>query len=452
MAYNGSGVFSRLYSWATDKANNIVVTASRMDDEMNGFADGLTNAICRDGQTTITANIPFNSKKLTGLADGTAATDSINVGQVQNNVFGYWGTTGGAADAYTLAPSPTITAYAATQNFTAKIHATNTTTTPYLQISGIANPASTAVIKKINQSGSEIAVEPGDLVAGGIYTFQRNSSNNAWILLQPPIASLTNQGISYLQKPIILSNNVGNPNTHIDFSGGVFQFSDGTGQAVSTAMTKMLQSSGSWSAGAAGNMLLTGARANSSTYHLFAIHNPTTGVSDYGALLGVAGTAPDPTASLPSGYTKFKRVGSILTDGSGNIRPFTQRSKTFEFTTPVLELDASGSNGSALQNTSLPAGIVVNGHFTIGLDLASGSSVGNYYASVQNADQNFIPSGSGARGYTVNVFKSASATAVASVACYAFSNTSRQIRLMQAGAGTLCNITFITHGWDDILL
>lgn len=59
--YNGSGVFSRLYNWVTDKGNSVAVTASRMDGEMDGFATGLSTAICKDGQTTTTARIPFAS-------------------------------------------------------------------------------------------------------------------------------------------------------------------------------------------------------------------------------------------------------------------------------------------------------------------------------------------------------------------------------------------------------
>lgn len=78
MAFNGSGTFARLYSWVTDKANAINVKADRMDAEMDGFATGLTNTICRDGQSTITANIPFNNKKITGLADASSDTDALN--------------------------------------------------------------------------------------------------------------------------------------------------------------------------------------------------------------------------------------------------------------------------------------------------------------------------------------------------------------------------------------
>ena len=219
MAFNGSGTFNRIYNWVTDKANGFKITASRMDGEFDGIATGLSNCITKDGQTTLTANIPFSTYKLTGLGSGTARTDAINVGQVQDNQFLYLGTTSGSADAYTLTPSPAITAYTATQQFTAKISATNLTTTPYLQVSAIANPTTTAVIKKLSATKTEIAVEASDLLINGIYDFKRNSANDAWIVLNPEKAfydltngvkaTTTNQGVAYLtpNKNVIINGN-----------------------------------------------------------------------------------------------------------------------------------------------------------------------------------------------------------------------------------------------------
>ena len=199
MPFNGSGTFTRVYNWVIDKANGINITASRMDADTDDIANGLSQCINKDGQTTLTANIPFNNYKITGLSNGSERNHSINVGQVQDNQFLYLGTTSGSADAYTLAPSPAITAYTATQQFTAKINATNLTTTPYLQLSAIANPTTTAVIKKLSATKTEIAVAIGDLVANGIYTFQRNSANNAWIVLElSNPATTTTQGVAYL--------------------------------------------------------------------------------------------------------------------------------------------------------------------------------------------------------------------------------------------------------------
>lgn len=187
------------------------------------------------------------------------------------------------------------------------------------------------------------------------------------------LATTTTQGISYLNNPITIANNVTTPNTDIDFSGGVFQFSDGTGQAVAPALTKRLQSSGAWSAGAGGNLLTTGARANSSTYHLYAIYNPTTLAVDYMALLGVAGTAPDPTSALPSGYTKFALRASIITDSSGNIRTgkykFFNGGYDFIYNTKVADATLVSLTTTKVSLTvSVPAGIKVKGSFNVLVD------------------------------------------------------------------------------------
>jgi len=198
-------------------------------------------------------------------------------------------------------------------------------------------------------------------------------------------ATTTTQGITYLNNPITIANNATTPNTDIDFSGGVFKFSDGSGQEVASALTKRLQSSGAWSAGAGGNMLLSGARANSSDYHLFAIYNPSTGVSDYGALLGVAGTAPNPTSVLPSGYTKFEYEGTVHTDSSGNILRFTQTMQHFVFQTVINSINgASQSAGSeTLRTIRTPLGIKTKVRGSI---LGVASSAGSAHLKAYDAD------------------------------------------------------------------
>ena len=78
MAFNGSGVFNRLYNWVNDRNAGTKISATRMDAEMDGMATGLSNCITKDGQTTITAAIPFNNQKITGLADASASQDALN--------------------------------------------------------------------------------------------------------------------------------------------------------------------------------------------------------------------------------------------------------------------------------------------------------------------------------------------------------------------------------------
>ena len=114
MARNGSGTYSNPYP---NFVSGTVISSTEVDANNSDVATALTQSIAVDGQTTVTANLPMNANKFTGLAVGAAATDSLSLGQAQAEAFIWCGTAGGTADAITLAPSPAITAYAAGQRF-----------------------------------------------------------------------------------------------------------------------------------------------------------------------------------------------------------------------------------------------------------------------------------------------------------------------------------------------
>jgi hypothetical protein len=84
MAYDGAGTFNLVYNWEADRDAGIAISAPRMDAQEADIATGLSTAITKDGQTTITANIPMNAHKITGLANGTLVQDAATVGQVQS--------------------------------------------------------------------------------------------------------------------------------------------------------------------------------------------------------------------------------------------------------------------------------------------------------------------------------------------------------------------------------
>lgn len=69
MPFDGFGTFLRLRSWIVDATNSVKIRADFHDDEDNNFADGLSHCITKDGQTAITQNIPFNSRRIISLAD-----------------------------------------------------------------------------------------------------------------------------------------------------------------------------------------------------------------------------------------------------------------------------------------------------------------------------------------------------------------------------------------------
>lgn len=82
MAWSGAGVFARLYNWVQDRDNSIKILASRMDAEFDNFKGGLENCLTRTGETPPTAALAMNAQKITGLANGAAATDACAYGQL----------------------------------------------------------------------------------------------------------------------------------------------------------------------------------------------------------------------------------------------------------------------------------------------------------------------------------------------------------------------------------
>ena len=77
MSYDGSGVYSLTYTWATEAASP-PIAISKLDTEMAGIAAGLSLAILRNGNGKPTANIDWNAQKITNLGNATADGDALN--------------------------------------------------------------------------------------------------------------------------------------------------------------------------------------------------------------------------------------------------------------------------------------------------------------------------------------------------------------------------------------
>lgn len=80
MAYDGNGTFNLIVG--NPIASGSVSNSTLFNNTNQDLANGLTNALTRDGQAPPTANIPMGSFKFTGLAAGTTAGDSVRYEQV----------------------------------------------------------------------------------------------------------------------------------------------------------------------------------------------------------------------------------------------------------------------------------------------------------------------------------------------------------------------------------
>ena len=163
--------------------------------------------------------------------------------------------------------------------------------------------------KSLVKSDGSTALTTGDIPANTEVEFVYNGTNFVQSIGRTP-ATTTTQGIAFLSNPITIAIN---GTTQMDIGAGIVNYDNGSGQLLCQAITKTLQSSGSWTAGTNQNGLDTGARANSTWYNIFEIVKNSDNTSDI--LYSLSRTAP----TVPSGYTLVAWIGAIRTDASGNI-------------------------------------------------------------------------------------------------------------------------------------
>ena len=84
MPFDSNGVFSRVMNWTQDQQDGIAIECGRHDDEDDNFANGFNNCFCRDGRAAATGNFNLGNHKIQNLAAGTATTDAVNKGQIDN--------------------------------------------------------------------------------------------------------------------------------------------------------------------------------------------------------------------------------------------------------------------------------------------------------------------------------------------------------------------------------
>lgn len=241
-----------------------------------------------------------------------------------------------------------------------------------------------------------------------------------------------------------LSNDAGTPNTVIDVAAGVCMSDDVTTMMTLAAFTKNANSTwvvgtGNGSADGAASYTTLGA---STWYHVFVIERTDTGVVDI--LTSKSATAP----TLPTNYTKQRRIGSFKTNASSQIIKFKQDGDLFQWDATVADVNSvNGTNpGTAAVTRTLttPLGVRCEALVQVGFSAttpATDNPAGILISDLSISDQ--APSVGNATivGYSQlnNFFAPARV----------MTNTSSQVRsrLQISTAGTVLSIN--TTGWVD---
>jgi len=156
LSYNGSGTF-QINTAGQPVVAGTVISSTAFNSLTADLANGLSTAITKDGQTTVTNNIPMSGFKITGLGAATVGTDAARYSQIQGGTDKLITVTG--TDTLTGSLVPALTAYAAGNQFSFVVANTNTGAVT-INIDG--NGA-----KSITRTGST-ALVAGDMVAGQV--------------------------------------------------------------------------------------------------------------------------------------------------------------------------------------------------------------------------------------------------------------------------------------------
>ncbi len=165
-----------------------------------------------------------------------------------------------------------------------------------------------------------------------------------------------------------------------------------------------------------------------------------TGVVD--VLLSTSATAP----TLPTNYTKQRRIGSIKTDAGPNIISFFQNGDTFLWSTmPALDVNTTLSSTAASATVQTPLGVRTEGIFNV--EFTSGTGTLAWLLSSLDIADTAPGFGASPLGtFSVNLGTAASAIGAQA---RVWTNTSAQIRHRGNATDGASNIRLQTIGWVD---
>lgn len=235
------------------------------------------------------------------------------------------------------------------------------------------------------------------------------------------------------KRGLTISNNAVDSVNDIDIAAGyAMDASDTVKLAIGAVLTKRLDAA--WAVGSGNGGLFSGAKANSTWYHVFLIRKDADGSIDVGFDTSIT------AANKPDGYSSYRRLGSIVTDAAGTIRPFNQFLNLFLFKTPVLDMSAVAiSTVSTNYTISTPPGIKCLAKLFLTLN---GNESGIYVRDPDAAD--LAPAFP--NNLNFGVYSSGTTETVAGELSIV-TNTASQFAIRRDS--TACNLTASTHGWTD---
>jgi hypothetical protein len=191
-------------------------------------------------------------------------------------------------------------------------------------------------------------------------------------------------------------------------------------------------------AGSGNGALDTGSTIPAAAWlHVFLIMRTDTGVVD--VLVSQSATAP----TLPTNYTKKRRIGSIKTASSA-ILAFTQLGDEFLWQTLVIDVNTSSITASTSYTINVPTGLKVVAHLTF----VCSSAANNTMQSVISSPDQLLTAWNNPGGQqSISAMNSGTLVQNGIADFYVRTNTSGQINVASSATGG--TVVVITRGWVD---
>lgn len=245
--------------------------------------------------------------------------------------------------------------------------------------------------------------------------------------------------VSGQKSGLILSNNSTDSDHDIDVTAGGASDSSNTFLLSVSAITKRIDAT--WASGTGNGGLASGATlANTTWYHVFIVR---VGGSD-DIMFDTSVTCANGVAN--NSVTHYRRIGSVLTDGSANIIAFTQKGDEFRFV-PVSDVANTSPGTSAVTATlTVPTNVSVLANVSVSVQAGSSSS-NPVYVLLTNPDVTDTAPSVTLFTITANVAAGSGLTSggMANVP----TNTSAQIRYRSSTTDTNFVLRITTHGWRE---
>ena len=315
-----------------------------------------------------------------------------------------------------------------------------------MQVSFMANTANTgAATINVNSLGAKAivkmgdrALETGDIEADQVVTLMYDGTS---FQMQSQLGKDPLVPRGHIDG-LIMSNDT---DTEHDVNVTAGEATDSTGAVViklTSEITKQIDNT--WASGDdAGGMNDGETVGNTTWYHVFLIGDTAGGSGDIGFDTSVtAANLMADAAVVVAGQTLYRRIGSVLSDGSANNIGFSQFGDEFLWDNPPTDVSANDTTTAASRTLSIPLGVVTHVDVNVSVQHA-GVPVHCYLSSLDVDDE--APHGSNAPLATVS--SEVTGARAPSGPFRIRSNASSQIRSRSTGENA--TLTIATLGWID---